>query len=103
MAPPNLVTLALQNYDIPSGFRPFISPLYDILLTFRQLGAAIHQSNSRKELTDLLKKHKRNLVQLSQLRSDSGGMEDTFAGSFILTLVDACHSHVNASEPFKKM
>ncbi|KAJ8089843.1 hypothetical protein PM082_018419 [Marasmius tenuissimus] len=103
MAPPSLVTLALQNYDIPSGFRPFISPLYDILLTFRQLGAAIHQSNSRKELTDLLKKHKRNLVQLSQLRSDSGGMEDTFAGSFILTLVDACHSHVNASEPFKKM
>ncbi|KAJ8089751.1 hypothetical protein PM082_018327 [Marasmius tenuissimus] len=103
MAPPNLVTLALQNYDIPSGFHPFISPLYDILLTFRKLGAATHQSNSRKELTELLKKHKRNLIQLSQLHSDSGGMEDTFAGSFILTIVDACHSHVNASEPFKKL
>ncbi|KAJ8089827.1 hypothetical protein PM082_018403 [Marasmius tenuissimus] len=99
MAPPHLVTLA---YDIPADFFPFISPLYDFLLTFRKLGAALHQSNSRTELRELFLKHKRILLQLSRLRSESGGMEDTFAGSFILTLFDACHSHFNASEPFKR-
>ncbi|KAL0062717.1 hypothetical protein AAF712_010412 [Marasmius tenuissimus] len=102
MAPPHLVTLALQNYDIPADFFPFVSPLYDFLLTFRKLGAALHQSNSRNELRELFIKHKRILLQLSRLRSESGGMEDTFAGSFILTLFDACHSHFNASESFKK-
>ncbi|KAJ8091343.1 hypothetical protein PM082_015061 [Marasmius tenuissimus] len=102
MAPPHLITLALQNYDIPADLFPFISPLYDFLLTFRKLSAALYQSNSCTELRELFIKHKRILLQLSRLRSESGGMEDTFASSFILTLFDACHSHFNASEPFKK-
>ncbi|KAK1229580.1 hypothetical protein PQX77_007354, partial [Marasmius sp. AFHP31] len=72
------------------------------MLTLRKLGSNCQKQTSLPELSAVLQKYKSDLFKLTKVRLSLGGMEDTFAGSFLLTIHQNCHSHIHQNVRFKR-
>ncbi|KAK1215818.1 hypothetical protein PQX77_021544 [Marasmius sp. AFHP31] len=97
-----MLAAALQDWDIPPELQPFIPAFIDIMLTLRKLGSNCQKQTSLPELSAVLQKYKSDLFKLTKVRLSLGGMEDTFAGSFLLTIHQNCHSHIHQNVRFKR-
>ncbi|KAK1215817.1 hypothetical protein PQX77_021543 [Marasmius sp. AFHP31] len=97
-----MLAAALQDWDIPPELQPFIPAFIDVMLTLRKLGPNCQKQTSLSELNAVLQKYKADLCKLAKVRLNLGGMEDTFPGSFLLTIHQNCHSHMHQNVRFKR-